>query len=111
VILPKKTEYIESKKYLEGFKLTGDKRALNDLEIGILHHNLQSNNVGLQLITGSAQCAQTKDARQYFLRGKKLAQKQIDMIEEILQEGDVHFSRSSVGTVQLQQHRLSQTSL
>ncbi|MCE4050957.1 MULTISPECIES: DUF3231 family protein [Bacillaceae] len=99
VTLPKKTEYIESKKYLEGFKLTGDKRALNDLEIGILHHNLQSNNIGVQLITGFAQCAQNNEARHYFQRGKKLAKKQIKMMEEILREGDVSFSTSSAGSV------------
>lgn len=40
----KANEYIQSKKYMEGFKLIGDKRALNDLEIGILHHNLEANN-------------------------------------------------------------------
>ncbi|MDK8643335.1 DUF3231 family protein [Niallia taxi] len=99
VSLPKKNEIIESKKYMECFKLTGDKRALNNLEIGILHHNLQSNNVGLQLITGFAQCAQSKEAATYFLKGKKLAKKQIKMMEDILREGDVRFSSSSVGTV------------
>lgn len=32
VTMPKKTEFIESKKYMKGMKLFGDKRALNDLE-------------------------------------------------------------------------------
>ncbi|KAF0822982.1 DUF3231 family protein [Cytobacillus firmus] len=99
VTMPKNIEYIKSKKYKEGFKLTGDKRALNDLEIGILHHNMEANNIGMQLITGFAQCAQNKEAKKYFLKGKELAKKQIKMIEEILLEGDVQFSATSGVTV------------
>ncbi|MGM0973818.1 MAG: DUF3231 family protein [Bacillota bacterium] len=99
VTMPKNIEYIKSKKYKEGFKLTGDKRALNDLEIGILHHNMEANNIGMQLITGFAQCAQNKEAKKYFLKGKELAKKQIKMMEEILLEGDVQFSATSGATV------------
>ncbi|MBG9544454.1 hypothetical protein ABE29_17230 [Cytobacillus firmus] len=99
VTMPKNIEYIKSKKYKEGFKLTGDKRALNDLEIGILHHNMEANNIGMQLITGFAQCAQNKEAKKYFLKGKELAKKQIKMMEEILLEGDVQFSATSGVTV------------
>lgn len=47
VTMPKNIEYIQSKKYKDGFRLTGDKRALNDLEIGILHHNMEANNIGM----------------------------------------------------------------
>jgi hypothetical protein len=97
--MPKANEYIQSKKYMEGFKLIGDKRALNDLEIGILHHNLEANNIGMQLITGFAQCAQNKDAKQYFLKGKELAKKQVKMMEEVLREGDVQLSATSGATV------------
>ncbi|MFE4522982.1 DUF3231 family protein [Cytobacillus firmus] len=99
VTMPKNIEYIKTKKYKEGFKLTGDKRALNDLEIGILHHNMEANNIGMQLITGFAQCAQNKEAKKYFLKGKELAKKQIKMMEEILLEGDVQFSATSGVTV------------
>ncbi|USK39585.1 DUF3231 family protein [Cytobacillus firmus] len=99
VTMPKNIEYIQSKKYKDGFRLTGDKRALNDLEIGILHHNMEANNIGMQLITGFAQCAQNKEAKKYFLKGKELAKKQITMMEEILLEGDVQFSATSGATV------------
>ncbi|WP_163143902.1 DUF3231 family protein [Bacillus sp. 22-7] len=99
VTMPKNIEYIKSKKYMDGFKLTGDKRALNDLEIGILHHNMEANNIGMQLITGFAQCAQNKEAKKYFLKGKELAKKQIKMMEDILLEGDVQFSATSGATV------------
>jgi Protein of unknown function (DUF3231) len=97
--MPKKTEFIKSKKYMEGFKLIGEKRPLSALEVGILHHNLEVNNIGMQLITGFAQCAQNKEARQYFLKGKDLAKKQVKVMEELLLEGDVHLSATSGATV------------
>lgn len=99
VTMPTKTEFIQSKKYMEGFKITGDKRALNDLEVGIIHHNLESNNIGMQLITGFAQCAQNKEAKKYFVKGKELAKKQVKVMEDILRKADVHLSATSGGTV------------
>ncbi|GAA0343410.1 hypothetical protein GCM10008967_37320 [Bacillus carboniphilus] len=99
VTMPKKNEFIESKSYMSGFNPFGDKRALNDIEIGILHHTVEVNNIGLQLITGFAQCAQNKEVKQYFLKGMELAKKQIKVAEEILLESGVQFSATSGGTV------------
>ncbi|MCM3439306.1 DUF3231 family protein [Metabacillus halosaccharovorans] len=99
VTMPKKTEFIKDKKYKEGFKLFGDKRPLNDLEVGIIHHNLEVNNIGMQLITGFAQCAQNKEVRKYFLKGKELAKKQVSIMEKILLESDVQLSAVSGATV------------
>jgi hypothetical protein len=99
VTMPKTTEFIKSKSYMNGFNLFGDKRALNDLELGILHHGIETNNIGLQLITGFAQCAQNKEVKQYFVKGKELAKKQIKVMEEILLDSDVQFSATSGSTV------------
>lgn len=99
VTMPKEVEFIETKKYLEGFKITGDKRAFNSLEVGFLHHTLESNNIGMQLITGFAQCAQNKEVKQYFLKGKELAKKQIKFMEDMLLKADIHLSANSGATV------------
>jgi len=99
VTLPKTNEFIKSKKFMKGFMLTGDKRALTNLEVGILHHNLEANNIGLQLITGFAQCAQSKEVKQYFLKGKELAKKQIKIMEDFLLNADVQLSATSGATV------------
>ncbi|WP_080844480.1 DUF3231 family protein [Cytobacillus gottheilii] len=99
VTVPKKTEVIKNKSYMAGFKLMGDKRPLNDLEVGILHHNLEANNIGMQLITGFAQCAQNKEAKKYFIKGKELAKKQIKTMQELLLEGDIQLSAKSGATV------------
>jgi hypothetical protein len=99
VTMPKQTEFIKSKKYKEGFKLFGDKRPLNDLEVGMIHHNLESNNIGMQLITGFAQCAQNNEVRDYFIKGKELAKKQVKVMEDLLLESDVQLSAISGATV------------
>ncbi|WP_419888388.1 DUF3231 family protein [Neobacillus niacini] len=99
VSMSKRTEFIKSKKYMEGFKLIGDKRTLTTLEVGIIHHNLEVNNIGMQLITGFAQCAQNKDVKQYFTKGINLAKKQIKAMEELLLEGDIQLSATSGATV------------
>ena len=99
VTMPKTTEFITSKKYMKGFTPFGDKRALNDIEVGVIHHGIETNNIGIQLITGFAQCAETKVVKQYFVKGLELAKKQIQTYEEILLEANIHFSATSGGTV------------
>ncbi|MGR6341558.1 DUF3231 family protein [Priestia megaterium] len=99
VTMPKSSEFIENKSYLNGFNPFNDKRALNDIELGYLHHGIETNNIGMQLITGFAQCAEDKEVKQYFVKGKELAKKQIKVFGDILLESDVQFSATSGSTV------------
>lgn len=99
VTMPKTNEFIKSKSYLKGLSPFGDKRALNDLELGFLHHGIETNNIGLQLITGFAQCAKDKEVKKYLVKGKELAKKSIKTMEDILLESDVQFSATSGSTV------------
>ncbi|TDL78008.1 DUF3231 family protein [Peribacillus frigoritolerans] len=96
---PKSTEFIEDKNYLSGFSFFKNNRALNDIEIGYLHHGIETNNIGMQLISGFAQCSTDKAVKKYFLKGKKLAKKQIELFEELLMDSDVQFSAGSGGNV------------
>lgn len=99
VTMPKKTEFIQSKSYMRGFKPFSEKRPLNDIEIGILHHGIEANNIGMQLIMGFAQCAKNKDVRKYCEKGKELSKKQIKTFQELLLESDIQFSATSGSTV------------
>ncbi|MGG4036562.1 DUF3231 family protein [Heyndrickxia ginsengihumi] len=99
VTMPKSNEFIEDKNYLQGLMPFREKRSLNDIELGCLHHSIETNNIGLQLITGFAQCAANKEVKEYFTKGKELAKNQIRMVEEILLESDVPFSATSGSTV------------
>lgn len=99
VTMPKTTEFIKNKGYLSGLNPFKDKRTLNDIEMGILHHAIESNNVGMQLMLGFAQCAQDKKVKQYFVKGLELAKKQIKLFEEILLDSNIHISIASGSTV------------
>lgn len=99
VTMPKTTEFIETESYLKGLNPFSEKRALNYIELGYLHHGLETNNIGMQLITGFAQCADNDEVKKYFVKGKELAKKQINTYEEILVESDVQISATAGGTV------------
>ncbi|MFD1738636.1 DUF3231 family protein [Bacillus salitolerans] len=99
VTMPKTTEFIKNTSYLNGFTLFSNERALNAIELGTLHHGIETNNIGKQLITGFAQCADDKEVKQYFVKGKELAKKQIKIFEEILLDAEVQFSATSGSTV------------
>jgi len=99
VTMPITNEFIESKNYLSGLNPFDEKRPLNDIELGILHHGVETNNIGLQLMTGFAQCAQNKDVKKYFVKGMELCRKQIKIFTEILVDSNVPFSATSGSTV------------
>lgn len=99
VSMPKTVEFVQKTSYMNGYNPFKEDRPLNDIEIGILHHIIESNNIGSQLITGFAQVAQDKAVRDYFVKGKQLAQKQIKLFEEILLNSNVQFSATSGSTV------------
>ena len=99
VTMPKTTEFIKSKEYLAGLNPFNQKRPLNLIELGILHHGIESNNVGFQLMMGFAQSAQDKEVKEYCIKGMKLAKKQIQTFEEMLLKTNVHFSAASGSTV------------
>ncbi|SDZ66879.1 Protein of unknown function [Evansella caseinilytica] len=99
VAYPKATEFIENKSYLNGFQPFKNPRALTDIELGILHHGIETNIAGVQLITGFSQCAQDKEVKKFFIKGKELAKKQIKIFTEILIKNEIPFSATSQSTV------------
>jgi hypothetical protein len=96
--MPKTAEFVKNDKYLKGFNPFADKRSLNAFELGILHHGIETNKIGMQLITGFAQCAETKKVKKYFVKGLELAKKQIKIYEEFLLEANVH-STATIGSI------------
>ena len=85
--IPDKVDFVEKQQFLAGF--FGHKRSLTSIEITHLFINVQTNSIGKAFITGLAQTAQNEDVKQYFLRGKQLAQKHIDIFSNILKKGDL----------------------
>jgi len=84
---PDKVEYVKKQSFLAGF--VGDIRPLTVQEIMMLFNNIQTNAVGKALIIAFAQTSKNKEVKQYFLRGKQIAQKHIDIFSDILKKEDL----------------------
>lgn len=84
---PDKIDFVQKQKFLAGY--FGDKRPLTAVEITLLFNNVQTNAIGKTLITGFAQTAKHKEVKQYFIRGKQMAQKHIDIFSDILKKEDL----------------------
>ncbi|MBW7453964.1 DUF3231 family protein [Paenibacillus sepulcri] len=65
------------------------KRPLNVLEISDIFFNLERNNYAVILLTGFSQIIRDDQIKQYLLRGKKLANKHIEFLNEILIQDDL----------------------
>ena len=89
VSMPTKVEFIEDKKYVSGFKIFNDKRALNTIEVGYINEAIEDNVFGMQLITGFAQVANENEVKQYFIEGKELSKKIITNLTSVFLKSDI----------------------
>ncbi|MBB3109599.1 hypothetical protein FHS18_001662 [Paenibacillus phyllosphaerae] len=86
--IPKEVEFIQSSdKFFGGFFI--DKRPLTAMEISHLNINIQTNSIGKALIMGYSQVAKTDEIRKYFLRGKEISKKHIEIFSSILTKEDL----------------------
>ena len=99
ISMPKTAEMIENKGYLNGLNPFGQKRVLNSIEVSYIHHAIESNNIGLQIITGFAQCATNEAVKRYFRKGMKLSEKIIKDYEKFLMDDNIPFSNANGGIV------------
>lgn len=98
VSMPQEVSFAKDKNYLSGFNLLSEKRSLNKVEVAYLHHAIETNSVGLQLMTGFAQSAKEPEVKKYFVKGKELAKKIVHDMDEILIQSDVQLSASASGS-------------
>jgi hypothetical protein len=89
---PKEVDFVEHQNFLTGW--FGHRKPLLALEITNLFNNIQTNAIGKALITGFAQTADTEDARDYFKRGKEIANKHMKIFTSILTEEDIPVPRN-----------------
>ncbi|NQX68643.1 DUF3231 family protein [Paenibacillus alba] len=71
--MPKEVTFIKDNDYLSGFNLLKATRSLNAIEVSLIHHAIENNLVGLQLMIGFAQVANDKHVKEYFVKGMKLS--------------------------------------
>lgn len=78
----KKVEYVQKQSYLAGW--FGDRRPLNAIEISNIYLNLIQNQMGRTLLTGFSQVAESKQVRDYFIRGRDIADKHVEIFGSLL---------------------------
>jgi hypothetical protein len=89
VTMPKSVEFAKGTNYMSGFNLFSEKRALNTVEVAHLYHAIESNILGMQLITGFAQVANEPEVKKYFIKGKELAKKIVTDYTQLFLQSDI----------------------
>ncbi|RXT03617.1 DUF3231 family protein [Ammoniphilus sp. CFH 90114] len=90
IVLPKRVEFVEKQGFLNGW--LGDRRPLNCIEVMNIFFNIERNEIGRSLIMGFSQVAQTKEVIDFFVRGKQIASKQIEVFGSLLSESNLSAS-------------------
>ena len=89
VSMPKTVEFADGTSYMSGFNLFSEKRALNTVEVAHLYNAIESNILGMQMITGFSQVANEPEVKKYFIRGKELAKKIVTDYTQLFLQSDI----------------------
>lgn len=82
--IPEAPEFVHKESYFHA--LFGDKRPVSGPEIAHLHANIVTNLLGTALIQGFAQVAGSQDVRDWFLRGRDIASKHVEVFSSLLRD-------------------------
>ncbi|MYL30106.1 DUF3231 family protein [Halobacillus halophilus] len=99
VSIQKPVEHVQDKDYLKMFKPIKGRRALNTVEMTHIHHAIESNVIGMQMIYGFSQVAKEPEARAYFHEGGELAKKIVKKLTTIMFENDTPAPMTPGGNV------------
>lgn len=99
VSMPKSVEFVKDNSYLGGLSINpfSEKRSLNTVEVAQIHHSIESNVFGLQMITGFAQCANEVEVKNYFNDGAELAKSIVKELSETLLQNGIQAPQTSGG--------------
>ncbi|WHY69482.1 DUF3231 family protein [Neobacillus sp. SuZ13] len=81
---PESIDFVKHQSCLTGW--LGDRRPLNGIEIGDITFNMLKMHLHAALKVGFIQVAQSKEIRQYFMRGLDIANKHIKIFESVFKE-------------------------
>ena len=91
---PEKVDFIKKQNYLNGF--FGDIRPLHALEIAHLYDHIDNNLTSKALLIGFSQVAENKTIREFFIRGKEMTNKHIEISSQQLHKENLP-SSSAIG--------------
>ena len=84
---PTQIEFVEKQQFLAGWM--GEQRPLTSIEVTSLFFNMYRNLLGYALITGFSQVAQSKEVRQFMVRGAEMAKQHSEVTSELLRQDDL----------------------
>ena len=84
---PKKVDFIKKQNYLNGF--FGDIRPLHALEIAHLDDAINNNITSKALLIGFSQVAKNEEIRDFFIRGKEMTNKHIEISSQQLHKDNL----------------------
>jgi hypothetical protein len=87
ITTPNKAEFITDQSFLG--KYVGKQRPLTVIEISHLFLLIQTNLAAKEIFTAFAQVVYEKDVKQYFLRGKEISHKHINIYRKIFLDEDL----------------------
>lgn len=101
VSMPKSVQFAKDTSYLGGLSINpfNEKRTLNTVEVAHLHHAIESNVLGFQLMTGFAQCVKDEVVKNYFNEGVKLATNIVKELSDTLLQSGIQTPQTAGGNV------------
>jgi hypothetical protein len=84
---PDKVDFVKKQNYLNGF--LGNVRPLHGLEIAHLYDNIENNVASKVLLIGFSQGANNDKVRQFFIRGKEITDKHVEVCSQKLHKDNL----------------------
>ncbi|UOR11400.1 DUF3231 family protein [Halobacillus amylolyticus] len=95
IAYPTRTDFVDSRKYFNGFSSLGKERPLNTVEISHLFMNTQTNVIGTKLALSFAQTSPNKQVQKWMLRGSDISKKHVQIFTKTLINNDIQPPASS----------------
>ncbi|MFD2924544.1 DUF3231 family protein [Halobacillus naozhouensis] len=95
IAYPTRTDFVDSKKYINGFSLLGNQRPLNSIEISHLFMNTQTNMIGTKLALSFAQTSPNEQVQKWMLRGADISKKHVEIFTKALMNNNIQPPASS----------------
>lgn len=84
---PEKVEFVDKQRYLTGW--FGKRRAMQANELMDIFFNIERIYLGLNMLIGFIQVTEDEEVKDFFIRGKTIAEKQIGILNDLLKEEDL----------------------
>lgn len=90
--IPDRIDFVEKQSFMSGF--LGEQRPINASEINRLYFNFNRNSLGKAFMIGICQTTRDVELKEYFIRGRNIAEKHMDLVSDILKKENLPIPES-----------------